>query len=57
MQIFIGFVLGVLIGFTSVLLVRPTLVAEPRLQAKIEALEWLVIDHEKEINALKKARN
>ena len=47
-------IIGLFLGAFIILVVSPKLVLENRLQAKIEALEWLIVDHEKEINILKK---
>lgn len=47
-------VFGAFLGVLGVVLYAPKLVMEVRFKAKMEAFEYILVDHEKEINQLKK---
>jgi hypothetical protein len=56
MKFFLGAIIGAILSLGTVLYHKPETLVNAALQRKLEAMEWVIVDHEKEINALKKGR-
>lgn len=53
-DLFIGAAVGAFLGFLAVLVVNPEFVVNSRLKSKLNAIEEVLIDQERELNKLKK---